>query len=1241
MKVKHYIKRNLIKMEDSSPEKVAAPSRKFTNLTKLVQDKNKDNASKRIIILGEAGSGKSTELFNEASQLFKNRDRNNVPLFIPLNTYAGDNFIQYAAAKLGIDADLLLGYDKPKLIFFLDEFDQVLNKESASRQILNFVDLYRESMFIISCRSNIYANQFPEFDSFYLSLFDDDDIDELSKAELPTSHNQFIVKLNSLNIKEVSRVPFFLRYLLDLFKKDKSIPDSRTDVLDMVISNALNSDIVKLSEHDLTNKYPIDDIKKDLTLISLILEILQRNYIDASELNNIIRNDFKSIVIKRLSLLKKTYINGKEVFQFLHNNFNEYLAAECLSEQGFEDIIDFLSVKTPLIRFKKRSLFFKLIKYFNLEIYGLKVSDIVSDIIGKKKNIGINPSWANTLGFLSQLRKDRDLISYLVRHEPEIALRIELSRLTEDDRYTIFESIFNDYLDKKITIKEEIDFSKLVEIISISDGRKLDIYNYLMKYATKGEHHNHRYNASNLLCYVKGDYSKKIIETMITIINDPNEIDTVKDICMTSLVELGATGEDIIDRIVGVSDTDSDYTLSGLYYLLSNSTDVDKYIDTLIAGIPKSRTEHGTQRVRLGDESHFLSKCLENISSPSALKAIIDFLATNSDIFHDYDIKKLIPGLVKNLTKAYAIDNIVYEYAKKLLIYAQKSHIDELSEISQFFINTNTALRIFKHLLDQGFDKHYDALAVVVNEDTLGLLVDEYKQGNVSEDNVWIYIRHISFKNHDKYQEALDFINYKTNNKFIPKPPVDYKALDRARLLRKVEIIFSKAEFIKDLKSIFEASNKSKLKYQDTIDLKNENIRQNRIKYNAFVIDEIQTILMADQEKEWSFEALIEKIDTYNYDTFTFEHIFKLLHDGTEIELNESQVEFIKDYCKANLDRVDFKTALSVARKGEEGNLTTSAKELAVIIWFIKRRFNLDLPESMLLDMLSFDWIEQSGHCGIDYLLNELDDEKVKERIKQNLREGIIIASVLINHVEYCLNNSLEGVLADIYNSMNGEFIDNHDRKKIMELLIKFNGGREWIKNYIKSEDKELYLKAAELLENSEDAKKIIQRRIDDSNVDIALESAKLLIPDQNLRAIKLYVNHIIESKKFKGEIHSPIGKIDNIEALDCLFKLLLFYFENHKEMEDSHSFLYGGIMQALKNIARKDYQNLRRVDHLLAKFIKKHEKRWDFVVHLNRYHDEIKREYFANYKEVNNLREAIDKAAVLLQGNRNFSQSK
>lgn len=1229
MKVEHYIKRRLIKADDTFAETGYALSQKFTEIQKIIDRKNID--SNKIIILGEAGSGKSTELYNASSELYIERDYNNVPIFIPLNTYTGDNFKDYISMKLGESAKHLLNYDKSKLVFFLDEFDQVMNKELATRHILNFADLYKDSMFVISCRTNFYSNNFPDFDRYFLAPFDNDNISQFSRLELPTVYHQLISKIKSMHFDEIAKVPFFLKTLVDIFKENCDLPNHIAELLDIVISNSIKKDIERLSEYDLGNKYPADEIKKDLTLISITLEILQRNYLYSSEINAILNNDFKSEVIKkRLGLI--TTKDG-ESFQFQHNNFNEYLAAKFLSERDFKVILDLISIKAPLININAKTWVIKSLKYFSLDMFGLKIKDILSDVLTMETRLRINPSWVNTIGFISQLRSSNDLINYLLKYEPELALKIESSRLNENDRYTIFKSIFDSYLDKKIPIKSELDFPRLKNIIDQSGSKKEDIFSYLMKHAHSKVHYNHRYNALNLLSYVKGYKDNEIIETMVNKIKETYEVATVKHICMLSLVKIGATDRNIIDRIIEISDTDSDFTLSGLYYLLFNSNDIDAYVDILLAGISKSKMDYDSNKVRLSDERYYLSKCLGKISSPIALKSIIDFLSHNSNLFHDYDIKKIIPSLMNTLTQAYKVDKKVYIYASDLLICAEKNHSDQLHEIGLFFVNTNTSLTMFKELYSQGIDNHHYSMAVITNEECLSFLLEEHSQQRLTDDNVWMFIRHLSFRNRDKYQESIDFINKQTGNIFVPEPPIDYQARDRKELLRKIDIIFNKTDFLQEVGEIYSKSGKVTLNHKDILEIRKENLREIEDKYNDFILNEINYISSKGNNRDWTEEELIAEINSYNYDYFTFEHIFELLYnDEKGVELTDDQIQFLKDFCNDNLGKIDFKSALSVERKEPDNNITLTANSLAVKLWFFKRRYHFDYPEDVLLDMLSFDWIEVSGYCGIEYLDSELNKDKASTRVRQNLEKGINIAPVLINHINYCLRNNINDIIADIVVSMNNELIDTHERKNIIELLNKFQNGKEYIINYLSSDNAEIFNKAAELLlkDDTSDVKEIIRQRMMDKNIDIAVESARLLIPYQEIDVIKFYVSHIITHKKYGEDMHSPLAKIENIAALDELKRMLLFYFENRKEITDNHSLLLMNLIKAYKNIARKSLKNMKKVLRTISKFIDANEKSFEDVIYLNSVCDEIESEYYTNYKGEISEQEAIQKAKRL-----------
>jgi Cdc6-like AAA superfamily ATPase len=89
--------------------------------------------NKRIILLGDAGYGKSTELKNVFSKFVEEENPDLIPIFIELNTYSDEDIEEYIKLKIGEDSLDLLNFDKSKLVFLFDEFDQVPDKGKAER----------------------------------------------------------------------------------------------------------------------------------------------------------------------------------------------------------------------------------------------------------------------------------------------------------------------------------------------------------------------------------------------------------------------------------------------------------------------------------------------------------------------------------------------------------------------------------------------------------------------------------------------------------------------------------------------------------------------------------------------------------------------------------------------------------------------------------------------------------------------------------------------------------------------------------------------------------------------------------------------------------------------------------------------------------------------------------------------------------------------------------------------------
>ena len=101
----------------------------YSYLYTLITEKKK-----RIVLLSDAGYGKSTELKTITNKLIKEEDQDFIPILIELDTYVDGEMIDYVRNKIGDESQSVLNYDKFKLVFLFDEFDQVINKEKAVQQ---------------------------------------------------------------------------------------------------------------------------------------------------------------------------------------------------------------------------------------------------------------------------------------------------------------------------------------------------------------------------------------------------------------------------------------------------------------------------------------------------------------------------------------------------------------------------------------------------------------------------------------------------------------------------------------------------------------------------------------------------------------------------------------------------------------------------------------------------------------------------------------------------------------------------------------------------------------------------------------------------------------------------------------------------------------------------------------------------------------------------------------------------
>jgi len=1217
----NYVKRKLMKKEEYYRFGENAPflEEAYSYLYTLITEKKK-----RIVLLSDAGYGKSTELKTITNKLIKEEDQDFIPILIELDTYVDGEIIDYVRNKIGGESQSVLNYDKFKLVFLFDEFDQVINKEKAVRRIRSFIEKFNESTFIIACRTNFYSGQFEDFDIFVLLPFTPVEIKEYCCKLLGNKSSVFIKQLKEYNYFDLGRNPFFLNHLIEIFNKDKNIPRIPSKIFPRIVSLALENDEKRLtSKYDLKQNYPASEVEKDLTKLSLIMETLQRNFIGIDEFNKIFSDHNKRTIIPELSLIKKSFLKEGDVYQYQHNNFQEYLAAKMLSNQNLNIILEFISFRSVIKR--GVSWIEKLmvtLEYVDFKPFGIKIDRLISklfSLVGYKRIDKINPSWANTVAFLCQLREKDNLLEYLIKNEPELTLKFELNRIDEEKRKNLFKTVFEKYSDRGIVIDRNIDYEEMAKF-----GRTREIYDYLMKYACAKDNYVSRYNAIQMLGRMKGLEDESLCHLLIKYAKDENENQNVRYISFHALSWLGMASTDTIDALKHLKDSNNDRALSGLYYLIKESAHTDQYVDILLTGIHKTRSRSSSKKIPLVDIGWNLMRGIEKIQSVEGIKKTIRHFIDNPEDLREFGIERSMEKIIDNTIKAYEDDNSIYNDVKKLAKIASKERIDKaISQIQLFFQKTGTAFNFFKEVYEEGIEKNYRLLATIADEQCVGFLIDQYLQAKLTDTNIWSFINFLSFKNREKYNSLLNTINEKTNNKFLPPPQKDYEKEKKEKMKREIEIIFDKDEFLKEIEKIFDGESKEEINFEDIENLLIESYDEE--KYNEFVVRELSYYLEQNKDVKWKFGNLKKKINQSNYEWFTITHIFNLLYQGSKLELSNEQIAVIRDFCLKNLKEVNFKDALKPKDKGG------ATSDFATMLWYFLRKFNFVYPEEVLLDMLSFDWIEDNQYIGIYYLEGKLPPEKIRERILDNFNKGIKVGEVLKNHINYCKKHNFIKARDQLSNIIKDSKIKIENRLLGLETVAGFPDSTTFLEEMLDIDELELFIKSAEILitRGNNKSKEKLLLKLSSADEKFALESAKLLIKEQDLSAIRYYCNYIKRTKKFEVDFHdrNPLQETKTIKALPALIKLLEFSYKYKNEIQQSEfDRLDNTVISILKNIALQDFSNKDKVVKALQKFIQKHRAQFKGIDFLNAVCDDIEKAFLINYTSQITVEEVMEK---------------
>ena len=255
------------------------------------------------------------------------------------------------------------------------------------------------------------------------------------------------------------------------------------------------------------------------------------------------------------------------------------------------------------------------------------------------------------------------------------------------------------------------------------------------------------------------------------------------------------------------------------------------------------------------------------------------------------------------------------------------------------------------------------------------------------------------------------------------------------------------------------------------------------------------------------------------------------MENDPEIVLTSEQRDRITTWCDANLRQVDFRTAIVTNPDG-----SWSSSSIGNMLWFFQRRLDLQYPDDVMLDMLSYEVFGESKSKGLEYFEERLDRAAMTGRILENLDAGIDNFYILKNHLNYCRRHNLAEVVPFALREVVSPKSDSFGRQaaletvmafpdaviKLEKVLLQITGGFKWaVIGQLSGRQSAVCI--AEL-------RAIMAHGSESERLRAAIS---LIEEEQNLEALRYYVEHVERTKQYPGGLteKSPLRTLQSLTA--------------------------------------------------------------------------------------------------------------
>ncbi len=802
--------------------------RKLTSYRESLQMYNWNNfhlidlitKEKRIVIIGEAGSGKTHELEYLANEV-------NIPFGFYPNLIRLRDITDIKIDTIIKDPYWISAPDTRKILL-LDGYDELSpeKRDDFTIEIEKYAQDHPDIIIVISTRPNMYvvsdneaySGSIQGFKVYTIQRLFFSDIREICKKRLSEEKTErFYEELSLKGLLDLCTLPFYTVSIIDYYNENGYLPDNKNILYAAIIDKKFKYDVEHYRKHEKI-KYK-NDIIQALQKISICMEL--------NRVNNLKESNMKALLTpKELGLLN--YFGGiskklhetTEYWEFEHANLNEYFAAQALCNLPFNRLIEIISFKNKILV----------------------------------------PQMHNTISFLVDAYSDESLREWLLENCPEIIIYSDKSRIDPKTRLNIVITIiekcnasYRKLFTINLRVRNLVNFAEKSELLKyLINKYRFDLpeitrANYMIALAeTEVDENNKEYIKQILINEIEKGLTLRALLTLL----DLEKILSKSDV------------HNIIHKIKHYVDDDiKRYS----YQLITEHDAADEEIEYLLNGL-----EHAGDSSLINVRSDLLS-ALNTVKTLDNIKLLLDAIQKPNNLQHYYledtykELTTTLINIYRTNSEAFDVALISYKFAYRFYFNS-----DKINDVLKFFEETGTDKRLFESFDDM--EKHWlkisRCFSVIGTKETADLIVSSYKNGKIPFHYMELIYRRVSKDKLYLLENSLS-----RNSDFLHKyrEPV-YPDYQKREYDMTISFLYNKAEIGKIIKTIFTEIGRNSMSRDEF--LEEYSTRDYYSNYITRIIGRNDTV---------SLEDSIAQLNAIDIDAFSSREVLHLLSEKKEL----------------------------------------------------------------------------------------------------------------------------------------------------------------------------------------------------------------------------------------------------------------------------------------------------------------------------------------------------------------------